>query len=65
MRCTKREGFDMPTSGEFGPGGQRLAQGSRAVAVEYDVDWDETKDVGEEVKEVLDKEKQQATEEVG
>jgi hypothetical protein len=27
----------------------------KKVAVEYDVDWDDTKDVGEEVKEVLDK----------
>ncbi|KAK1760257.1 hypothetical protein QBC47DRAFT_334246 [Echria macrotheca] len=29
----------------------------KAIAVEYDVDWDETKDVGDEVKEVLDKER--------
>lgn len=32
----------------------------RAVAVEYDVDWDDAKDVGDEVKEVLDEERTKA-----
>ncbi|KAK4214945.1 hypothetical protein QBC37DRAFT_140646 [Rhypophila decipiens] len=34
----------------------------RAIAVEYDVDWDEAKDVGEDVKEVLDEEKSKSGE---
>ena len=32
----------------------------KKVALEYDVDWDDTQDVGEEVKEVLDSEKRKA-----
>ncbi len=51
------KGFDLPTWEHLVHEANALRKEIKIVAVEYDVDWDETKVVGEEVKEVLDQEK--------
>ena len=50
-------GFDLSIWEQLVQEANALRKEVKAVAVEYDVDWDESKDVSEEVKEVLDKEK--------
>jgi hypothetical protein len=50
-------GFDIHRWEQLVREANALRSEVRAIAVEYDVDWDEAKDVGEEVKEVLDEEK--------
>ena len=50
-------GFDIHRWEQLVREANALRSEVRAIAVEYDVDWDEAKDVGEDVKEVLDEEK--------
>ncbi|KAK3935378.1 hypothetical protein QBC46DRAFT_323495 [Diplogelasinospora grovesii] len=50
-------GFDLHKWEQLVQEANALSREIKVVAVEYDVDWDEAKDVGEEVKEVLDKER--------
>jgi hypothetical protein len=49
-------GFDIHRWDNLVQEANALRKEIKAVAAEYDVDWDETKMLGEEVKEVLDKE---------
>ncbi|KAJ9132279.1 hypothetical protein NKR23_g11333 [Pleurostoma richardsiae] len=51
------KGFDLHRWEQLVNEANALRREIRTVAVEYDVDWDEAKDVGEEVKEVLEEEK--------
>ncbi|CCF38964.1 hypothetical protein CH063_09921 [Colletotrichum higginsianum] len=54
----QERGFDPATWEALVQEANSLRREIRFVATEYDVDWDETKDLGgEEVQEVLDKEK--------
>ncbi|KAK0712417.1 hypothetical protein B0T26DRAFT_649707 [Lasiosphaeria miniovina] len=50
-------GFDIQRWEQLVQEANALRREIKAIAVEYDVDWDETRDVGEQVKEVLDEEK--------
>ncbi|KAK4221324.1 hypothetical protein QBC38DRAFT_134105 [Podospora fimiseda] len=50
-------GFDLRKWEELIQEANALSREIKVIAVEYDVDWDEAKDVGEDVKEVLDKER--------
>jgi len=50
-------GFDLAQWEQLVQEANALRREIRAIAVEYDVDWDDAKDVGDEVKDVLDKEK--------
>lgn len=50
-------GFDLKRWEQLVHEANALRREIRAIAVEYDADWDEARDVGDEVKEVLDHEK--------
>jgi len=50
-------GFDLQKWEQLVREANALRSEVKAIAVEYDVEWDDAKDVGEEVKEVLDEEK--------
>jgi hypothetical protein len=50
-------GFDLHKWEQLVQEANALSREIKVIAIEYDVDWDEAKDVGEEVKEVLDKER--------
>jgi hypothetical protein len=50
-------GFDIRKWESLVEEANALRREIKAVAVEYDVEWDETKLLGDEVKDVLDKEK--------
>ncbi|KAM7196863.1 Protein of unknown function, DUF607 domain containing protein [Naviculisporaceae sp. PSN 640] len=55
-------GLDMDRWEQLVQEANALRREIRAIAVEYDVDWDEAKDVGEDVKEVLDEERSKSGE---
>lgn len=50
-------GFDLHKWENLVQEANALSREIKVIAVEYDVDWDEAKDVGEDVKEVLDEER--------
>jgi len=50
-------GFDLQRWEQLVREANALRSEIKVIAVEYDVDWDDAKDVGDEVKEVLDEEK--------
>ncbi|KAK3388759.1 hypothetical protein B0T20DRAFT_102197 [Sordaria brevicollis] len=50
------KGLDLDRWEQLVQDANALRREIRVIAVEYDVDWDEARDVGEEVKEVLDEE---------
>ena len=50
-------GLDMGRWEQLVQEANALRREIRVIAVEYDVDWDEARDMGEDVKEVLDEEK--------
>lgn len=50
-------GFDLHKWESLVQEANALSREIKVIAVEYDVDWDEAKDVGEDVKEVLDEER--------
>ncbi|EAA30422.1 hypothetical protein GE21DRAFT_10580 [Neurospora crassa] len=51
------KGFDIERWEQLVQDANALRREIRVIAVEYDVDWDETRDVGEDVKDVLDEER--------
>ncbi|KAK5662441.1 hypothetical protein OQA88_8352 [Cercophora sp. LCS_1] len=53
----EERGFDIQRWEQMVREANALRSEIKVIAVEYDVEWDDAKDVGEEVKEVLDKEK--------
>lgn len=55
-------GLDMGRWEQLVQEANALRREIKAIAVEYDVDWDEAKDVGEDVKEVLDEERSKSGE---
>jgi hypothetical protein len=50
-------GFDIHWWGQLVGEANALRSEVKSIALEYDVDWDDAKDVGEDVKEVLDEER--------
>jgi hypothetical protein len=50
-------GFDLHKWESLVQEASALSREIKVIAVEYDVDWDEAKDVGDDVKEVLDEER--------
>jgi len=50
-------GFDIHRWGQLVGEANALRSEVKSIALEYDVDWDDAKDVGEDVKEVLDEER--------
>lgn len=56
-------GFDLRKWESLVQEANALSREIKVIAVEYDVDWDEAKDVGDDVKEVLDEERTKKGEE--